>query len=155
MTSNEKQEGSAGRPPKSSPTGKKTLPVFARRLREARELRGLSQEDLASLAVLQQPAVSFYERGARRPSHGNLRKLADALEVTTDYLIGRTSTPGAAPGIDDETLQAYARLTHFDRVIARGLILQLAQRATASTQGIKRSKEKKRASPTGLGIEQA
>ena len=49
---------------------------------------GWSQADLANVAGLQQSALSHYENGARRPSFTNLRRLASALNVTTDYLVG-------------------------------------------------------------------
>jgi transcriptional regulator with XRE-family HTH domain len=39
---------------------------------------------------LKQCAISHFETGRRAPSLDNLKRLADALEVTTDYLIGRT-----------------------------------------------------------------
>lgn len=67
-----------------------TMSIFAKRLSTARGMRGLSQKGLASKTGLQQVAISFFETGRRTPSLGNLRRLADALEVTTDYLMGRS-----------------------------------------------------------------
>jgi transcriptional regulator with XRE-family HTH domain len=63
---------------------------FSERLRNARELRKLSQSELAEKADLQPSAVSHFETGRRSPSFQNLKALSDALKVTTDYLIGRT-----------------------------------------------------------------
>lgn len=63
---------------------------FPVRLRAAREKRGLSQGKLAERAKLQASAVSHFETGARKPSFDNLRRLADALRITTDFLLGRT-----------------------------------------------------------------
>lgn len=63
--------------------------AFPERLRTARTKRQLSQEDLARRAKLQPSAISHFETGARKPSFDNLRRLADALEVTTDFLLGR------------------------------------------------------------------
>ena len=67
--------------------------TFSERLRTARELRKLNQADLAEKADLQPSAVSHFESGRRSPSFQNLKALADALQVTTDYLIGRTNDP--------------------------------------------------------------
>ena len=53
-------------------------------------MRGLSQSDLASKTGLKQVAISLFETGRRAPSFGNLKRLADALEVTSDYLMGRS-----------------------------------------------------------------
>jgi transcriptional regulator with XRE-family HTH domain len=66
------------------------MSTFSKRLSVARRMRGLSQTDLASKAGLQQVAISFFETGRRSPSLGNLKRLADALEVTADYLMGRS-----------------------------------------------------------------
>ncbi len=69
--------------------------IFSQRLRETRELRKLSQGELASKSGLQPSAISHFETGSRSPSFDNLKRLADALSVTTDYLLGRTLDPGA------------------------------------------------------------
>lgn len=63
--------------------------VFPERLRTAREKRGLSQSQLAEKAKLPPSSISHFESGARKPSFDNLRKLANALDVSTDYLLGR------------------------------------------------------------------
>jgi transcriptional regulator with XRE-family HTH domain len=63
--------------------------VFSDRLRTAREKRGLSQSQLAEKARLPASSISHFESGARKPSFDNLRKLANALDVSTDYLLGR------------------------------------------------------------------
>lgn len=72
-------------PESSAPTD-----IFRVRLRHAREKREMSQSQLAEKAKLQASAVSHFETGARKPSFDNLRHLADALNVTTDYLLGRS-----------------------------------------------------------------
>lgn len=71
------------------------MSIFSKRLNAARRMRGFSQSDLASKSGLQQVAISFFETGRRAPSFGNLKRLADALEVTTDYLMGRSDFPEA------------------------------------------------------------
>ena len=70
--------------------------VFSQRLKEIRELRGLSQSELAAKAKLQPTAISHFETDTRSPSFDNLRRLADALNVSTDYLIGRVDEPAIA-----------------------------------------------------------
>jgi transcriptional regulator with XRE-family HTH domain len=67
--------------------------IFSTRLRAAREMRKLSQGDLAEKTGFQPSAISHFETGARSPSFDNLKRLADALNVTTDYLVGRTEEP--------------------------------------------------------------
>jgi len=64
---------------------------FGGRLREAREARSLNQTELAKLANLQPAAIGHFEKGRRKPSFANIRALARALNVTSDFLLGRTS----------------------------------------------------------------
>lgn len=75
--------------------------TFPERLKKIREQRGMSQADLASNTGLQPTAISHFETGSRSPSFDNLRKLADALSVNTDYLLGRSEqTTLAGPKAD-------------------------------------------------------
>ena len=74
---------------------KKSMPsdIFPDRLRNAREIRDLTQSELSTRSGLQPSAISHFEAGTRKPSFENLRRLATALEVTTDYLLGRVDDP--------------------------------------------------------------
>ena len=53
----------------------------------------------AQRAGLQPSAISQFENGLREPSPENLCKLADALGVTVDYLLGRDQPQPAGPQI--------------------------------------------------------
>ncbi len=102
--------------------------IFPKRLLEARNSRDLSQDELAKRATLQPSAVSHFETGTRKPSFDNLKRLADALEVTADYLLGRTDDPGAI--IKGDTLyRDYKNLTADERDIARDFMATLAKRS--------------------------
>jgi len=74
--------------------------LFPSRLKQARELRGFSQSGLAATATLPPTSISHFEAGTRKPSFDNLRRLADALNVTADFLLGRVSEPEAIGGPD-------------------------------------------------------
>jgi transcriptional regulator with XRE-family HTH domain len=63
--------------------------VFRERLHAAREARGLSQGELATRAGVPPSSISHFETGSRMPSVGNLRRLANALDVSADFLLGR------------------------------------------------------------------
>lgn len=54
---------------------------FGRRLRELRQERGLSQEELAFRAGLHRTYVSSAERGERNVALVNLERLARALDT--------------------------------------------------------------------------
>jgi transcriptional regulator with XRE-family HTH domain len=71
----------------------------ANRIRGARERRGLKQVELAQRAGLQPSAISQFENGQREPSPENLCRLADALGVTVDYLLGRDKPELTGPQI--------------------------------------------------------
>lgn len=63
---------------------------FGEKLSEVRKKRGLSQEDLAKLIGTQGPAIGRYERGIAKPTIEVATKLAKALEVSLDYLVGNS-----------------------------------------------------------------
>lgn len=62
---------------------------FEERLLEIRKSRGMSQEVLAEKIGVSRQAVSKWETGEALPDYTKLIALADALEVSLDYLCGR------------------------------------------------------------------
>ena len=60
---------------------------ITQRLKELRESRSLSQSDLAELTGIPQTTISNYERGTQVTAE-NLIKLAQTLQVTSDYILG-------------------------------------------------------------------
>ena len=102
--------------------------VFCKRLRAARELCELNQGQLAHRSKLQASAVSHFETGARKPSFDNLKRLADALNVTTDYLLGRVDDPAGLAGAE-RIHRHLGQLTGSDRKTAEDMIEMLAKRA--------------------------
>lgn len=101
--------------------------VFPERLRVARARRELSQEALAKRANLQPSAISHFETGTRKPSFDNLRRLADALEITTDYLLGRVKEMQETAGAD-KLHRHLDRLSSADRETAERVLRALADR---------------------------
>lgn len=63
--------------------------MIGRRLKDLRIKRGLSQQDLGIAIGVTKVSICGYETGTRLPSLDNLVKLADVLETTIDYLLGR------------------------------------------------------------------
>jgi transcriptional regulator with XRE-family HTH domain len=61
--------------------------VFGQVLREQRNSRGISQEDLALSANVDRTFVSQMERGIRQPSITTLIKLAGALNIAPSLLV--------------------------------------------------------------------
>ena len=60
---------------------------MGKRIQERRKAQRLSQEDLAERAEISKQTVSRAENGQRELGAGNVAKLAQALGVSTDYLL--------------------------------------------------------------------
>ena len=56
-----------------------------------RKKKRLSQADLGKLIGTSGDVIGRYERGDIKPSIEVVQKIADALEVSIDYLVGKTS----------------------------------------------------------------
>lgn len=67
--------------------------IFGKRLRERREYKNLTQKELADRLFLGESTISFYEAGKRQPKYEILEKIADILDTTIDYLLGRSDDP--------------------------------------------------------------
>jgi transcriptional regulator with XRE-family HTH domain len=61
--------------------------IFAQRLRQIRQIKGLSQEELADMASLHRTYVGSVERSERNISIDNMERLATALEVDITELL--------------------------------------------------------------------
>ncbi|MGB7433212.1 MAG: helix-turn-helix transcriptional regulator [Ahrensia sp.] len=103
---------------------------FGERLRDAREARSLNQTELARLANLQPAAIGHFENNRRKPSFANIRALARALNVASDYLLGRTAVmSGATTAFRNEE-----NLSDSDRESIQMMIDTLAQRRKDRTE---------------------
>lgn len=67
---------------------------FAERLKKARKQKRLTQREVAEYLGIATHSYQNYEGGQRQPDFETLVVIADYLEVTTDYLLGRTDLPG-------------------------------------------------------------
>jgi transcriptional regulator with XRE-family HTH domain len=74
---------------------------MGRRIAEIREMRGLTQKQLADLAGLSVAFLSEIENGKRNVSMGKLLSIADELDTTTDYL-ARGTYGEARPRLPDK-----------------------------------------------------
>ena len=60
--------------------------IYLYRLKEHRERRGLSQEELAKLSDVSRPTIAALELGYRRAYPRTTQKLAKALKVKPEHL---------------------------------------------------------------------
>ena len=63
---------------------------FDKQLSELRKAKKFSQEELAKLAGVHTNVLGRYERGEAKPSIEIAVKLAEALEVSLDFLVGKS-----------------------------------------------------------------
>jgi transcriptional regulator with XRE-family HTH domain len=63
---------------------------FGKRLLEARKRKGISQDELAKHLGTKGPAIGRYERDEMNPSIEAAAKMAELLDVSLDYLVGKT-----------------------------------------------------------------
>ncbi|WP_323869628.1 helix-turn-helix domain-containing protein, partial [Xenorhabdus szentirmaii] len=99
---------------------------FAQRLRELRRQKGLSQSELGKLAELHYTHIGRFERGTSRPGSDTLKRLADVLDVTSDYLLEGAETEAAKARFEDRELlrqfQAVEQLPEEDKEVIKKLL---------------------------------
>ena len=90
--------------------------MLADRLRNARKAANLTQEMLSKIVNTTKGTISNYENGHSTPSNEMLIHLANALDTTTDYLLGRSDTPASYKdaGISDS---AFANLNTYQKEV--------------------------------------
>lgn len=106
---------------------------IGKRIRQAREAKGLTQAGLARLLpdTIDGPSVSRWERGKVQPGPDNFEALAAALGVDVAYFMAQEPTAGSTPDLMG-ALPAGAPDDQLDRIelllrrIAEQVGLQLA-----------------------------
>ena len=76
------------------------LSKFSENLKKARAISGKTQLEVATLLGLEWLGYQRYEAGNREPNLSRLCQLADILNVSTDYLLGRTDDPTPPPSVN-------------------------------------------------------
>lgn len=101
--------------------------TLAKNLRDFREIRSLTQAELGSRAQMAAASVSHFETGQRVPSLESLVRLADALEVSVDALLGRAA-PADGVQVDPVFLRASKASADTLEVVRRVTAALLEQR---------------------------
>jgi transcriptional regulator with XRE-family HTH domain len=66
------------------------METFGKKLRECREAKKLSQNELAKLIEAHHSIIGKYERDEVKPSIDVVKKIANILDTTVGYLLGET-----------------------------------------------------------------
>ncbi len=82
--------------------------MFSKRLRELRNERGITQQQLADLLQFGRSTIAGYERNGKQPDNQRLCQLADFFDVSVDYLLGHTDDRNAVipSPVSDPVIQA-------------------------------------------------
>ena len=93
------------------------------RIKEKKKKRNITQIRLSTEIEVSQETISAYENGKAEPRLDNLVKIADFLNTSTDYLLGRIDDD--SPLVDlannvvdkqlNELINNYARLNNLQR----------------------------------------
>lgn len=86
------------------------MEAFAKKVREARKNRELSQEELGKLIGVSGRSVQAYEYGKSVPRKKALRQLAQALDVSYEYLVNdEVDDPNYGKDMDHLVSEASSR----------------------------------------------
>ena len=85
------------------------------RFKEIRIKRNITQVDLAKQIDVKQETISAYESGKAFPSAETLIKIADYLNTSTDYLLGRIDDDSPLSGFNIKEMnpKTYKMLNNF------------------------------------------
>jgi transcriptional regulator with XRE-family HTH domain len=86
------------------PTRAKSRQPFAHRLVQVRKAKGISQYDLADMTGLSQRVIAHYETVIRNPNPDVVVKLAKALKVSSDELMGLAPLKEKEPPLKNRRL---------------------------------------------------
>lgn len=96
------------------------LDIFIERLKMLRNSRGLTQEAFANALNCTREAIASYETGKSTPPVEVLIQIADYLQVSLDFLVGRSQHPKmeiSNLSIDEDNLfSLYYKLSKDDQV---------------------------------------
>lgn len=122
---------------------------FASRLRQARELSGLTQQELAEKLGVTKSAIGNYENGVSSPKWDVLLKIFDILQVEPNFLYQDSfSLDGSESRF--LTSQQSALLLSFDQLNAEG-----QQKAVDYVDDLVLTGRYKKCSASGLGAKEA
>lgn len=78
--------------------------ITGERIRNIREDKDILQQELADAVGINVSVLSRIEKGTRQLRDDELVKIADKLNVSVDYLLGRTDEPGGTAGFQKRLL---------------------------------------------------
>ena len=102
-----------------------TTEDFGRKIKKIMKQRGITQSWLAQKTGATEATLSRYINGNRKPQADIAAAIAEALDVSLDYLLGITGCPAPIRTITTEEsimLSAFGRANARDRKIILGVL---------------------------------
>lgn len=90
--------------------------VFGDRLRRLREERGFTQRELAEAADTSQRMIAYYETHSGTPAGPVLLRLARALKVSPDELLGLKAEARAESSTSPQNLRLWRKLRRVEKL---------------------------------------
>ena len=105
-----------------------TVAAFTNRLRALREMKRLSQTQLADALGVSRGRISYYENGERTPDVEFLALVRDYFHVDYEYLLGESEFPTAADRADFENkIKALSQAKRADIVHFEQKLIECAE----------------------------
>jgi transcriptional regulator with XRE-family HTH domain len=98
----------------------KYLEILGQRIRQLRERKGMSQDDLGKVLSLGRAAIGHYESGFRNPDPPTLQRIADYFSVSADWLLGRTDDPRGLKQLMEDAVKEDKELAEFWEAFLKG-----------------------------------
>ncbi|UYO62829.1 helix-turn-helix domain-containing protein [Acetobacterium wieringae] len=76
--------------------------MFGKRLKQLRESREITQQELADILNVSVGTIGMYEIDKRLPNNKNREKIAKYFNVSSDYLLGNTDDPLPVRDVDQD-----------------------------------------------------
>ena len=123
--------------------------ILCQRLLQLRHENNLTQAELSSLSAIPQPVLSLYENQGSSRSPTPLVRLANSLNVSTDYLLGRTDDKSGARNLISED-SVISQLSRRDRQVLLRVAEGLHAASVQKQEAMKSSRTQKIVPPADV-----
>ncbi|MFZ7134384.1 MAG: helix-turn-helix domain-containing protein [Eubacteriales bacterium] len=87
------------------------MPDLGKRIQELRKDKGITQQELAKMVKISHPQIVRYETKGVQPPADVLARIADAFDVSIDYLVNGDKSDKAQQTLKDaELIQKFKQL---------------------------------------------
>lgn len=93
------------------------METLGKRIRKLRKKNYYTQADVAKALGVSPSAIGMYEQDRRVPDNETLLAICDFFNVSSDYMLGHTSTP---PEVSDVLDTFHNKLSEYDAIMFDG-----------------------------------